>query len=607
MRRAGLGIILLALACSACPRSPPPAPPPPPPAAAPAPAPPPASRPMTVKFTDLHGETTGFGPVNHTGIPNDKKWIAEAMGGGVIVLDHDLDGDMDLLFVDGNVVGRAPDPEARTRLFRNDGNWKFTEVTKEAGIDITGIGYGGAAADYDGDGDPDAFVGMLGKSHLLRNNGNGTFTDVAAEAGVTGSERDMSTSCCWGDFDGDGWLDLYVATYVDMHAYIEDARSRGKKGADCDWRGFMVYCGPGGLPFQPDRLYLSKGRDPATGAVTFRDASANLLEQVPRPGFQPVAADYDQDGDLDVFTANDTEPNHLWINDGKGLFRDEGMQAGCAYNALVQAQAGMGTDVSDYDHDGRFDITMTTFSHDYYALHRNAGRPRKGGKGLLPAFEDVSVRTGISAATYIRLGWAAHFLDFDGDGNRDLFYSSGHVYGEIDNFASTGTSYRQKNVLLRSTGGESPLFENVSDRAGPGLQVQEVHRGGGQADLDDDGDPDLVVAVLNGKAYLVRNDGGNANAWIRISLKGGRPADPAGAVVKVEAAGLLPQWELAKRGDGFLSSSDPRILLGLGAAAKASKVTVTWPSGATGEWRDLDARAHWLLEEGVPDARRLPR
>jgi hypothetical protein len=137
--------------------------------------------------------------------------------------------------------------------------------------------------------------------------------------------------------------------------------------------------------------------------------------------------------------------------------------------------------------------------------------------------------------------------------------------------------------------------------------VQEVHRGGGQADLDDDGDPDLVVAVLNGKAYLVRNDGGNANAWIRISLKGGRPADPAGAVVKVEAAGLLPQWELAKRGDGFLSSSDPRILFGLGAAAKASKVTVTWPSGATGEWRDLDARAHWLLEEGVPDARRLPR
>jgi hypothetical protein len=310
---------------------------------------------------------------------------------------------------------------------------------------------------------------------------------------------------------------------------------------------------------------------------------------------------------MDVFTANDTEPNHLWINDGKGVFRDEGMQAGCAYNATVQAQAGMGVDVADYDHDGRMDITMTAFSHDYNVVHRNVGKPRKSGRGLLPAFEDVTVRTGVSAATYIRLCWSALFVDFDGDGDRDLFYSAGHVYGEIDNFTSTGTSYRQKNLLLENSGGTSPVFANVSDEAGPGFQVQEVHRGGGQADLDDDGDMDIVVAVLNGKAYVLRNDGGNANAWIRISLRGKAPRDPAGAVVKVEADGLLPQWEVAKRGDSFLSCSDPRILFGLGAAGKASKVTVTWPSGATGEYRDLGARAHWLLEEGVGEAKRLPR
>jgi hypothetical protein len=417
----------------------------------------------------------------------------------------------------------------------------------------------------------------------------------------------MSTACCWADFDGDGWLDLYVATYLDMLGAIENFRKEGRGGRDCDWRGFKVYCGPGGLPFQADRLYLSNGADPKTGKVTFRDESPRLADQVPRPSFQPVAADFDRDGDMDVFTANDTQPNHLWINDGKGNFRDEGMQAGCAYNATVQAQAGMGVDVSDYDHDGMLDITLTTFSHDYSTLFRNRSSPRKAGKGSLPAFEDVSVRTGVNGPTYIRLTWAALFLDFDNDGDRDLFYASGHVYGEIDHFSETGTSYRQKNLLLENTGGTSPSFVDASGEAGPGFQVQEVHRGGGQADLDDDGDMDVVVAVLNGKAYILRNDGGNRNGWIRISLRGKRPLDPAGALVKVEAEGLLPQWEVAKRGDSFCSSSDPRILFGLGAAGKASKVVVTWPSGARSEFTDLDGRAHWLLEEGAAAAKRLAR
>jgi hypothetical protein len=582
-------------------------------AAVPAPPPAPAKDPVPevakgpgVKFVDLHGDATGFSPENHTGIAGDKSWIAEAMGGGVIVLDYDRDGRMDVLFVDGNVVDRAPVPGARTRLFRNLGGFRFAETTKEAGIDVTGVGYGGAAADYDGDGDVDVYLCMLGSNVLLKNRGDGTFVDAAGEAGVGGGERDMSTACCWADFDGDGRLDLYVANYMDMLTIIDDFKKLGRPGRDCDWRGFKVYCGPM-PPYQKDRLYLSNGPDPKTGVVTFRDATENLRDQAARPSFQPVAADYDQDGDLDVFTATDTLPNHLWVNDGKGVFRDEGMEAGCAYSGTVKAQAGMGVDVSDYDHDGKLDIIVTNFSHDYYTLYRNTSvLPRKGAKGFVPAFDDVSIRTGVSGPTYIRLGWGAHFVDYDGDGDRDLMFTSGHVYGEIDNFAETGTTYRQKNLLLENRGGSSPLYVDVSEQAGPAFQVQEVHRGSAAADFDDDGDLDFAVAVLNGKAYLVRNDGGNGAPWLRITLRGKAPLDPAGALVCVEADGLLPQWEVAKRGDSFVSCSDPRILFGLGTAKKAAKVTVTWPSGGKSEFRDLEAKAHWLLEEGVAEAKRLP-
>jgi hypothetical protein len=582
-----------------------PAPPPPAPAKAPAAGAAPRV-PTSVRFTDLHGEATGFGPVNHTGDPDDKQWIAEAKGGGSILLDYDMDGDVDILFTDGNAVAREPYPEARTRLFRNEGGMRFTDVTRESGIDVTGHAFGGAAADYDADGDPDVFVGLLGRNRLLRNEGNGTFTEAAAEAGVEGGERDMTTAGCFADFDGNGWLDLYVSNYVDMAATIEISRKAGRPGKDCQWRGLKVYCGPMGLPSQADRLYLSNGPDPVTGRVTFRDATANLRDQAARPSFQCVAADFDQDGDQDVFTAVDSEPHHLWVNDGRGVFRDDGAAAGCAYNALVRTQAGMGADVGDYDHDGRLDIVVTNFSHDYHTLFRNRSLPRKGGKGLVPMFEDVSVRTGIHAATYIRLGWVSAFTDFDNDGDEDLFFSSGHVYADIDRFPETGTTYRQRNVLLENLGGEDPRFHDASGEAGPGLLVAEVHRGGAMADLDDDGDEDAVLTVLNGKAYILRNDGGSAAGWIRLTLRGKRPLDPAGALVKVEAAGLLPQWDVVKRGNSFLSGSDPRLLFGLGKAAKASRVTVTWPSGATDAFPDLDASAHWLLEEGGAAAKRLP-
>jgi hypothetical protein len=320
-----------------------------------------------------------------------------------------------------------------------------------------------------------------------------------------------------------------------------------------------------------------------------------------------VAADYDQDGDLDVYVAADLEPNSLWTNDGTGHFRDDGMVAGCAYGPQVQAQAGMGVDAGDYDHDGKIDITVTNFSHDSNSLYRNRGKPRKAGRGLVPVFTEECLAANVSLPSYLRTCWAAIFIDYDDDGDEDLFYSGGHVYGEIDNFSFTGTSYRQRNLLLENPGGREPIFVDRTDEAGPGFLPKEVHRGGAAADLDDDGDEDIVQTVLNGKAYILRNDGGNANPWVRISLRGRKPLDPAGAVVEVEAEGLLPQWKLAKRGNSFLCSSDPRFLFGVGPSKRASKVTVTWPSGAVESFRDLAAGGHWLLEEGAAEAKRLPK
>ncbi len=201
----------------------------------------------------------------------------------------------------------------------------------------------------------------------------------------------------------------------------------------------------------------------------------------------------------------------------------------------------------------------------------------------------------------------ALFTDADSDGDEDLFFSAGHVYGEIDRFPESGSTYRQRNLLVENLGGKVAAYADASGRSGPGLRIAEVHRGGAMADLDDDGDEDVVIAVLNGPAYILRNDGGNGNAWIRISLRGKRPLDPAGALVTVEAEGLRPQLDVAKRGNSFSSCSDVRFLFGLGSAKAASKVSVTWPSGATGEWRDLAAGGHWLLEEGVAGAKRLPK
>lgn len=560
--------------------------------AAPPVAPSPPSVPLPV-FVDV-ADASGLVVTNHTGKPAKKDWIVSAMGGGGVAFDADGDGDMDLLVVDGTMLTAEGDLELhdhmRTRLFRNEGGMRFRDVTAESGIDIRAFGFGGAACDYDGDGDSDVFVACWGFNRLLRNRGDGTFEEVAAAAGVQGDVRDMSTSCAWGDVNGDGIHDLYVANYVDQQKVIDDFRKEGRPGRSAEWRGHKVYVGPAGLPAQLDRLYLGNGDG------TFRDVSAaSLRDQIPRYAFQPVMTDVDNDGDLDVYVANDTQSNYLWVNDGKGVFTDLAVQAGAATSQENAEQAGMGNDAADLNRDGWIDLTVTNFSHDYNTIYLN----RTGGRGRL-TFTDSSHALGIAKASWLRLAWGVRMFDYDNDGELDHMSACGHVYGEIDGFeASTGTSFRQACQLLRNSGPPAYKLVDVTESSGPGLALKRVWRGMAFADFDDDGDQDVYVAALNERAALLRNDGGERNAFLRFRLVGkGTQRDPSGARVRVHRPDGKVMLEELHHGASFCSDNDPRLFFGCGALERVPKVEVRWPNGEVQTFADVPTRRAFRVEQG---------
>jgi len=552
------------------------------------------------QFVNIAKEA-GVEIANHTGKPQQKDWIASGMGGGSIVLDYDADGDMDLCFVDGTMITEKGvmeyDPEWRTRLFRNDGGMKFTDVTEEAGIDIQAFGFGGASCDYDADGFPDIHISAWGRNYLLHNNGDGTFEDVTAAAGVLGDPRDMSTACAWGDLDGDGIHDLYVSNYLDqwwqIEKYREDYTEAELHGRRCDWRGYMVYCGPLGLPAQADRLYLGNGDG------TFREVGEERLRrgdgsvQDNRCGFTPVMTDVDNDGDLDIYVANDTQSNFLWVNDGKGHFVDMGLEAGVAMNRDVIDQAGMGVDAADLNRDGRIDLIVTNFSHDYNTLYLNYT------KGKRPSFRDLSHNLKVAKLAYLRLCWGTRLLDYDNDGELDMFVACGHVYGEIANFPDTGTSYEQKCLLLRNLGPPKYAFEDVTDRSGAALQLRRVWRGAAFADFDDDGDQDIFITALNDISALCRNDGGNANAYLRFRLSGpGMQRDPSGARVYVHTPEGRVLMEELHHGASFCSDNDPRLFFGLGGYESVPKVVVRWPGGEEQTFENVETSKLYRVTHG---------
>jgi hypothetical protein len=457
---------------------------------------------------------------------------------------------------------------------------RFENVAARAGVDAAAWGYGVCAGDHDGDGKLDLYVANYGPNFLFRNRGDGTFEEVAATAGVAAGG--WSTGCAFLDADGDGDLDLYVARYVT--APREEVAAPDKF---LMWRGVAkVMLGPAGLPGAADLFYENQGDG------TFKEATEKfgLADTTKAYGFGVVATDYDGDGWPDVFVANDSNPNFLYRNRGGRGFESVGLMAGVALNGEGRAQAGMGADSGDYDGDGRLDIAVATFAFDHNSLYRNLGNG---------TFEDASQATGIATASFKAMSWGAAFLDADLDGALDLFFAHGHLFPQVDEHPDLQETYAQKDQILRNEAGR---FRDGSAAAGRGLAVQKCSRAAAVGDLDNDGDPDLVVTAMDEPPTLLENTQRTGRHWLGVDLRkrtGNRHA--VGARVTVEADGRRQVREV-RSGGGYLSQNDMRALFGLGASG--APVTVDVRLGpAAWRWTGLAPDRHVTLD--LDDAHRV--
>src|SRR3954469_6570078 len=508
-----------------------------------------------------------------------KDHILESACGGVALFDYDGDGLLDIYLVTGAELGpgreRVPH---RNALYRNLGGWKFEDVSKAAGVDLAAWGSGACAGDFDGDGRLDLYVTNWGANALFKNRGDGTFEDVAAMAGVAAGG--WSTGCTFFDADADGDLDLYVARYVETtwDSVVHALRTLA-------WRnGPHIMVGPTGLPGESDLFFENLGN----GRFVEAAAAHGLSDASRGYGFGVVATDYDDDGLVDLFVANDSNANFLYHNLGKGRFENVGLASGVAINGEGRAQAGMGADAGDYDGDGRMDLVLTTFAHDRYTLYRNVdGRH----------FDDATGAAGIAAPTFARMGWGAAFLDADLDGRLDLFFANGHIFPDIDAFPALGENYRQKNQLLLNLGGR---FRDVSDRAGAGLQIAAAGRGLAIGDLDNDGDLDIVVGNTDDAPTLLENRQAAKRHWVAV-----RATAPAGnrfaigARVAVDAGGTRQMREV-RSGGSYVSQNDLRTYFGLGSYSGTLDIEVRMPGGRRWQWQQLPVdRLHVLTLSGT--------
>ena len=517
-----------------------------------------------------------------------KDHLLDSAGAGAAFLDYDQDGRLDVYLVNGwRLDGTKVVERGRNGLYRQRPDGSFEDVTDAAGVGGEGEwGAGVAVADYDNDGRPDLFVTNFGRNLLYRNLGVGRFENVAARVGV--EAPGWNTSASFFDADGDGWLDLYVARYIDCS--LEDVL---QAKPTLSWRGLeQVAVGPFGLKGAPDRFFRNvEGRFvDATDEAGMKDLALGF-------GFAVRAADFDDDGDLDVYVANDSDPNYLYRNDGGGRFKEVAVPASCAFDANGAAQASMGIATGDADGDGILDLFTTNFSEDFSTLYKGAG----GG-----FFEDVSRETGVGPITYRPLSWGTAFADFDNDGDLDLAVANGHIYPQIDRHPEVIGTYRQRNLLLenRSIRDDATprapaeaLFRDATAEAGPGFGSERAHRGLAVGDFDNDGRLDLLITSLDEPPELLRNDGA-AGSWLTIVCEApGGTAIPIGTKVTVTAGGRKLSRDISA-GDSYASNHDPRAHFGLGRAEVADEVQVRWPDGTRTVRKSVRARQILTIRKG---------
>jgi enediyne biosynthesis protein E4 len=517
-----------------------------------------------ILFQDI-SEHAGITHWSHIMGDKTKKFILETDGSGVGLIDYDNDGWLDIYFVNGSTFkaldGKEPSPHAA--LFHNNHDGTFTDVTAKAGVANDRWGFGVAIGDYDNDGWPDIFVANYGKNRLYHNNHDGTFTDVGEKAGIT--LGNWSAGATWGDYDGDGKLDLFVSGYV--HFDRDNPPVSGADGiafAFCSFRGEPVNCGPHGLKGEPDHLFHNNG----DGTFTDVSAKAGVGDAPGYFGLSTVFVDINNDGKPDLLVADDSTPNYLYINKGDGTFEDVSYASGYALNEAGRETASMGIAVGDYENNGLLDIYNTTFSDDYKPLYRNEGDAN---------FTDISYQLGIAEVSVPFLGWGDAFLDYDNDGWKDLLTVNGHVYPQVDEHP-WGTSWAQRPQLFHNIEGKK--FETVAAVEGTGLALVIPARGLAVGDLFNDGKLDAVINVEDQHPVILRNVSPDHHHWLELKLVGGAkgPRDAVGATVYVTANKMRQRVDVLS-GGSYISSSDQRPHFGLGDATAVEAIEVHWPSG----------------------------
>jgi hypothetical protein len=531
-----------------------------------------------VHFTDAAAKAGLTAPIVFGG-ETTKKYIIETTGTGVAIFDYDNDGWPDIFIVNGTKLEGFPGGKTPTsHLYHNNHDGTFTDVTEKAGLTHTGWGQGVCVGDYDNDGFEDLYVTYYGKNVLYHNNGNGSFSDVSEKAGVAGNGKNWGTGCAFVDYDRDGKLDLMVANYVDYDSAT--ALAPGEK-ASCMWKGVPVMCGPRGLPWGKNILYRNRGDG------TFEDVTkkAKIDQTNGHYAFSVSTLDYDDDGWPDIFVACDSTASILYHNNHDGTFTDVAVVSGAAFNDDGREQAGMGSTVGDYDGDGRPDIFKTNFSDDTSTLLHN------NGDGT---FDDKTFPAGFGLNTQY-LGWGTMFGDVDNDGWPDLLLVNGHVYPEVDS-QHLGSNFREPKILYHNNG--NGTFTDISANAGPAISAVSSARGLAVGDLWNDGRISAVISNMNAPPMLLVNDFRNGNHWVAfraVGTKSNRDGIGAKLTLKIGARSLVDE---VRSGSSYDSNSDMRVHFGLGAATKIESVQVRWPSGLVESFQSLAVDSIHTLREG---------